>query len=260
MLITAFSAFIAKSSWANLLHHKLIEVNQSIAEPENSNLAFSNLVNEIPNFLSVGQLFNLEEIENKFKETFTNQNTLSEIPFWLYGTWEGTTQTQDFHFNYASQKSSYNLIKLQLESYDVIGDIKASDGRIFSIVMPNLIGLVGVNNKAREYQLILWEKREIKGFQKFSTHDLAIRIQVDPISEKILHIYQLESIKIYTPNFQTHKIITQGWLKSFDITGNPVSLSHSIIEKSLLKKHELVNLAEIKKLPLGGNNENKFDF
>ncbi|MDX1919285.1 MAG: hypothetical protein SFU25_00955, partial [Candidatus Caenarcaniphilales bacterium] len=84
----------------------------------------------------------------------------------------------------------------------------------------------------------------------FICRERAIRVQVESETQKILKVYQTETEKHYRPVFSNgtmNKVHTHGWQKSFSQLGLPQSLSHINMLKTLVSKHQLVDLAQLEK-------------
>jgi hypothetical protein len=204
---------------------------------------FSTQRKAVPAFLQPGQAFKLLTVEEHLKP-IQNQFYVLEIPTWIYGQWQSQKQTQDFTFSYLSQKSNHQKLSLDVEVTDSIGDLQNADGQIFAIIMPGLIQQLNRSTDLLEYQIHLQGER-LLGIGEFFVKSSSWRVQVERESQIITKVFQVESLKVYQGNYR-NQLWVEGWLKSYDDQGQPISLSHNSTLKTLIKKHQLIDLEQIK--------------
>ncbi|MDJ0626520.1 MAG: hypothetical protein QNJ31_09180 [Candidatus Caenarcaniphilales bacterium] len=214
-----------------------ITVNSSTDEED-----FSKSLESAPSFLKQGEIFNLEVLNDRFKG-LKKEMKVVEVPQWLYGTWKSNKQVQDFAYIYGKGPSNKS-IEVSVDTYDVVGDIKSSDDKIYSIVSPGIINVINRSKDIDEYQIRVKDDRRNE-FISFISKDLSIRVQIDPLSKMILKVFQVESEITYRPTFQGNSIIVDGWMKSFDENGVPMNFTHVRSFKQLTKRHQLIDLSEV---------------
>jgi hypothetical protein len=201
---------------------------------------FSEQVSAIPEFLQKGKIFNYE-FTQKYFENLQKQVSIIEIPIWAYGTWKSDKQIQDFALVYGETSNS-KPVEVNIDIYDVIGDLESEDGKIYSLITPGNIQKVLRAQNLMEYQIMLKDERHL-GIGNFISRDFSLRAQVEMNSGKIIRVLQVESEKSYKLNAENY-LFTEGWLKSFDENGKAYMLSHGFSVKQLIEKHKLINFHE----------------
>lgn len=199
---------------------------------------FSDQVSPIPKFLEKGKTFNYEFTKNYFQD-LQKQISIVEIPIWAYGTWKGEKQVQDFVLNYSSKNINSTPIEVNVDIYDVIGDVESESGKIYSLISLGQIQKVLRAQNLIEYQILLKDERHLC-IGHLIRRDFSLRVQVEVNSSRIIKVFQVESEKIYKLNGENY-LFTDGWLKSFDEKGQPYMLSHGFSIKQLIEKHKLLN-------------------
>jgi|LakMenEpi03Aug12_release.lakeMendotaPanAssembly.Ray.scaffolds.fasta_scaffold10755_4 hypothetical protein len=243
----------AQASSINLQNEKFL-----LSQSKSADNVFPDKVEAIPDFLKEGQIFD-KDLTGQYFLKMQQEMKVVEIPIWIYGTWKGNKQIQDFSYIYG-EGISKDIKELNVEVYDSVGDIQTEAGRIYSIVSAGYIDNVVRGLEIIEYQITIKDSRKAS-LGNFTCSDLSIRLHVDSVTNEILRAFQVQSKKNYLPNIGEDSMLAEGWLKCFDEEGNPISLSHSQAKKELVERHQLLNFDDLEQgLYLEGNLNKNDDY
>jgi hypothetical protein len=228
----------AYSAWSHSERMMIFDPSKKHSVEED----FSSSLSPVPAFLKEGETFDKSFVEGYYKY-LQKEVKVSEVPPWIYGTWKSDKQVQDFTYIYGNGLVSEN-IELNIDTYDTIGDVKAADKKIYTIISLGSIDSLVRGSNLVEYQINLADDR-LASFGKYICRDSSIRMQIDPVDNRIVKVFQVESEKIYRPSFDGSNMLADGWMKSFTQDGQPFILSHSKSLKTLIEKHELIDLEKM---------------
>lgn len=226
----------ASTAWSHSERQMVFDPSQSGGEQFEKNLG------RVPYFLEEGQTFDKDLLQEYYSH-LQKQIKISEVPPWFYGTWKSEKQVQDFTYIYGSGRVAED-IELQIDTYDTIGDVKAADQKIYSIVSLGSLDSIVRGSNLIEYQVSLSDER-LASFGKYIWRDTSLRLQINPTNNRIVKVFQVQSEKIYHPSFDGSTMLTEGWLKSFTQEGEPFILSHTKSFKNLVEKHKLIDLDKL---------------